>query len=159
LQDCRFIFSNLTALLATKPKSAIDDLFADIDADSEEDSDDIFSSKNVIKKRTKEPAANDNAYPANVEDIPKKFLDVATDNIATSTPESNANNMNLFGDDENDDADLFGNSKKQSHKFASAQSSTNTSQEPSKKVSCGIIFFNYIWRMFNQNVCSEWLLI
>jgi len=79
-----------------------------------------------------------------VKDIPKKFLDVvATDNIATSTPESNAN-MNLFGDDENDDADLFGNSKKQSHKFASAQSSTNTTQEPSKKVSCGIIFYNYI---------------
>jgi len=143
-----------SALLATKPKSAIDDLFAD--ADSEEDSDDIFSSKNVIKKRTKKPAASDNAYPANVEDIPKKFLDVvATDNIATSTPESNANNMNLFGDDENDDADLFGNSKKQSHKSASAQSSTNTTQEPSKKVSCEIIFFNYIWRMFNQNVCSE----
>jgi len=144
LQDCRFIFSNLTALLATKPKSAIDDLFADADADSEEDSDDIFSSKNVIKKRTKEPAASDNAYSTNVEDIPKKFLNVvATDNIATSTPESNANNMNLFGDDENDDADLFGNSK-QSHKSTSAQSSTNTTQEPSKKVSCGIIFFNYV---------------
>lgn len=114
-------------LLATKPKSAIDDLFAD--ADSEEDSDDIFSSKN-IKKRTKEPSAS-------VEDVPKKFLDViATGNIATSTPQSNVNVTSLFSDDENDDADLFGNSKKQSHKPASAASSANTTQESSKKVSC-----------------------
>lgn len=118
-------------LLATKPKSAIDDLFAD--ADSEEDSDDIFSSKNVIEKRTKEPS---------VEDVPKKFLDVkAIGNIATSTPESNVNATSLFSDDENDDADLFGNSKKQSHKPASATSSTNTNQESSKKVSCWDNFF------------------
>jgi len=118
--------------LATKPKSAIDDLFAD--ADSEEDSDDIFSSKNIVKKRMKEPSANDNAYSANVEDVPKKFLGViATGNIATSTPESNVNATSLFSDDENDDADLFGNSKKQSHKSTSAPSS-NTTQESSKKV-------------------------
>lgn len=125
-------------LLATKPKSAIDDLFAD--ADSEEDSDDIFSSsKNVVKKHTKEP--NDNVYPANVEDVSKKCLDViASGNIATSTPESNVNAKSLFSDDENDDADLFGNSKKQSHKPASAPSSTNSSQETNKKVNCPRIF-------------------
>ncbi|KYN27785.1 PREDICTED: WASH complex subunit FAM21 homolog isoform X2 [Trachymyrmex cornetzi] len=125
------------SIVSTKPKSAIDDLFAD--ADSEEDSDDIFSSKNVIKKRPKEPVASDNAYPANMEDLPKKFLDViAPGKIATSTPESNiVNATSLFSDDENDDADLFGNSKKQSHKPASAPSSTNTTQESSKKKPIG----------------------
>lgn len=127
----RSIFSDSTAFLATKPKSAIDDLFAD--ADSEEDSDDIFSSKNVIKKHTKKPTASDNA-PANVEDAPKRFLDIGTGNIATSTPESNVNATSLFSDEEND-MDLFGNSKKQSHKPTSAPSSTNTIQEPTKKVS------------------------
>lgn len=131
----KFIFSNLIVLLATKPKSAIDDLFAD--ADSEEDSDDIFSSsKNVVKKHTKEPSTSDNDYPANVEDMPKRFLDViATDNIATSTPESNINVANLFSDD--DDADLFGNSKQQSHKPANALSSTNSTQELNKKKPVG----------------------
>lgn len=72
----------------------------------------------------------------NTEDVPKKFLDViAPGKIATSTPESNVNATSLFSDDENDDADLFGNSKKQSHKSTSAPSSTNTTQESSKKVS------------------------
>ncbi|XP_018344675.1 PREDICTED: WASH complex subunit FAM21-like isoform X2 [Trachymyrmex septentrionalis] len=125
------------SIVSTKPKSAIDDLFAD--ADSEEDSDDIFSSKNVIKKRPKEPVASNNVYPANMEDLPKKFLDVtAPGKIATSTPESNiVNATSLFSDDENDDADLFGNSKKQSHKPASAPSSTNTTQESSKKKPIG----------------------
>ncbi|KAG5341719.1 WASC2 protein, partial [Acromyrmex charruanus] len=125
------------SIVSTKPKSAIDDLFAD--ADSEEDSDDIFSSKNVIKKRPKEPVASDNAYPTNMEDLPKKFLDViAPGKIATSTPESNiVNATSLFSDDENDDADLFGNSKKQSHKPANASSSTNTTQESSKKKPIG----------------------
>ncbi|XP_018314289.1 no child left behind [Mycetomoellerius zeteki] len=124
------------SIVSTKPKSAIDDLFAD--ADSEEDSDDIFSSKNVIKKRPKEPAASENTYPVNTEDVPKKFLDViAPGKIATSTPESNVNATSLFSDDENDDADLFGNSKKQSHKSTSAPSSTNTTQESSKKKPIG----------------------
>lgn len=128
----KFIFSNSIVLLATKPKSAIDDLFAD--PESEEDSDDIFSSSKNIKKRTKEPS--DNPYPANVENVSKKLLDViASDNIATSTPESNVNSTSLFSDDENDDADLFGNSKKQSHKPTSVPSSTNSTQETNKKVS------------------------
>ncbi|XP_011869765.1 PREDICTED: WASH complex subunit FAM21 isoform X2 [Vollenhovia emeryi] len=116
------------SIVSTKPKSAIDDLFAD--ADSEEDSDDIFSSKNVVKKRAKEP-------PASVDDVPKKFLNLPTaDNVATSTPKSNVD-TSLFSDDENDDADLFGNSKKQSHKPASAPSSTNTTQQPGKKKPVG----------------------
>ena len=72
-----------------------------------------------------------------MEDLPKKFLDViAPGKIATSTPESNiVNATSLFSDDENDDADLFGNSKKQSHKPVNASSSTNATQESSKKVS------------------------
>ncbi|XP_011685940.1 PREDICTED: WASH complex subunit FAM21 isoform X2 [Wasmannia auropunctata] len=119
------------SIVSTKPKSAIDDLFAD--ADSEEDSDDIFSSSKNVKKRTKEPAS-DNP----VEDVPQKFLDViATGNMATSTPETNVKATSLFSDDENDDADLFGNSKKQPHKPTSESSSTNTSQEPSKKKPVG----------------------
>ncbi|XP_036148556.1 WASH complex subunit 2 isoform X2 [Monomorium pharaonis] len=123
------------SIVSTKPKSAIDDLFAD--ADSEEDSDDIFSSKNVIKKRTKEPSETSENVPANVKDAPKRFLDVkGTGNIATSTPESNVNTTSLFSDEENDDTDLFGNSKKQSHKSMSTPS-TNATQEPSKKKPVG----------------------
>jgi len=68
-----------------------------------------------------------------MEDLPKKFLDViAPGKIATSTPESNiVNATSLFSDDENDDADLFGNSKKQSQP---ANAPSNTTQESSKKV-------------------------
>jgi len=133
---CSFLiiifFNNHKSLLATKPKSEIDDLFAD--ADSEEDSD-IFSSKKIIKKRTKEPTASDNIYsPANAEEIPKKFLDTVTPEIATSTSETKANFPNLFSDDENDDADLFGNRKKQSPIFTSTSSSMT--QELNRKVSC-----------------------
>ncbi|KAL0133374.1 hypothetical protein PUN28_000842 [Cardiocondyla obscurior] len=120
------------SIVSTKPKSAIDDLFAD--ADSEEDSDDIFSSKNV-KKNTKEISASENADFTTTGDVPKKFLDVITSNIFTSTPETNVNFPNLFSDDEND-ADLFDNSKKQSHKTAPS-SSTNTTQESSKKKPVG----------------------
>lgn len=115
-------------LSATKPKSAIDDLFAD--ADSDEDSD-IFSSRNIIKKRTKESTIGDNIRPA-----AKGFLNVmgTTGNIATSTPESNINASGLFNDDENDVANLFESPKKESHK--TGDNSTNTIQESSKKVSC-----------------------
>ncbi|XP_011642849.1 WASH complex subunit 2-like [Pogonomyrmex barbatus] len=124
------------SIVSTKPKSAIDDLF--VDADSEEDSDDIFSSKNVVKKRTKEPSASDNAYSSNAKNAnTKRFLDIVAPgtigNIATSTPESNVNVTSLFSDDENDDTDLFDNSTKQSHKPANMSSSTNTVQEQSKK--------------------------
>jgi len=129
------IFNDYKSPLATKPKSEIDDLFAD--ADSEEDSD-IFSSRKTIKTRTKEPNASDNTYsPANVEEIPKKFLDAITPEIAgvaINTSETKVNFPNLFSDDENDDADLFGNSKKQSPTFTSTPSSTT--QELNRKVSC-----------------------
>lgn len=116
-------------LSATKPKSAIDDLFAD--ADSDEDSD-IFSSSNIIKKRTKEPTVDDNIRPA----AKGFFLNVigTTGNIATSTPESNIIASGLFNDDENDEANLFESPKKESHKTAGI--SSNTIQESSKKVSC-----------------------
>lgn len=139
------MFQREAAFPATKPKSAIDDLFAD--ADSEEDSDDIFSSKNVVKKRAKEPAAGGDAFQANAENAKnsKTFLDVIAPgvggcNIATSTPESHVNVTNLFSDEENDDGDLFGASKKQQRKPASATnasaSAASATQESSKKVSC-----------------------
>ncbi|XP_070158447.1 no child left behind isoform X3 [Polyergus mexicanus] len=114
-------------IVSTKPKSAIDDLFAD--ADSDEDSD-IFSSRNIIKKRTKEPTIGDNIRPA-----AKGFLNVmrTTGNIATSTPESNINASGLFNDDENDVANLFESPKKESHK--TGNTSTNTIQESNKKES------------------------
>ncbi|XP_031827496.1 PWP1 homolog no child left behind isoform X2 [Nomia melanderi] len=93
--------------VSTKPKSAIDDLFADADS---EDSDDIFSSKNTVKTITK------NKHPSNsnvnTETAKKKYLDIVapsvTDKRATSTPENNVKD-NLFVDD--DDDDLFGSSK------------------------------------------------
>lgn len=141
------MFQRETMFSATKPKSAIDDLFAD--ADSEEDSDDIFSSKNVVKKRAMQSSAGDNAYQTkNAEDMPKKFLDViipgsAGGNIATSTPETHGNVMNLFSDEENDDSDLFGAPKKQPQKSAT-NTSAATTQDSSKKVNC----CNYIY------VCS-----
>lgn len=140
-------FFNLLVLSATKPKSAIDDLFAD--ADSDEDSD-IFSSSNIIKKRTKEPIVDDNIRPA-----AKGFLNVMgpTGNIATSTPESNINASGLFNDDENDDANLFESPKKESHKTAGI--STNTIQESSKKVSClydfYVIFLTLLISIFEHN--------
>ncbi|XP_011263923.2 WASH complex subunit 2 isoform X2 [Camponotus floridanus] len=121
-------------IVSTKPKSAIDDLFAD--ADSDDDSD-IFSSRNIVKKRAKEPTIDDNIRPP-----AKKFLNVmgTTGKVATSTPESNINaesmsSSGLFNDDENDDANLFGIPKKQSHKTAGTPSSTNTIQESNKKES------------------------
>ncbi|XP_012217073.2 WASH complex subunit 2-like isoform X1 [Linepithema humile] len=128
------------SIVSTKPKSAIDDLFAD--ADSEEDSD-IFSSKNTVKKRTKESSDN-----TNTEDKSKKFLDAIApgfaNNIATSTPDSNIKASGLFSDDENDDGDLFGNSKKQSHKSPSASHSTNTTQESNRKLPVGgVSLLNY----------------
>ncbi|XP_072762382.1 no child left behind isoform X2 [Anoplolepis gracilipes] len=115
-------------IVSTKPKSAIDDLFAD--ADSDEDSD-IFSSINIIKKHAKEPVGD------NIRPTAKGFLNVmkTTGNIATSTPESNVNASGLFNDDENDDANLFGSPKKESHKAAGMPSFTNTIQESSKKES------------------------
>ncbi|XP_076278814.1 PWP1 homolog no child left behind [Lasioglossum baleicum] len=92
--------------VSTKPKSAIDDLFADADS---EDSDDIFSSKSTIKTiaKTKHPS-NSNVNP---EAVKKKYLDTITPPVmkATSTPESNTNDNNIFMDDDEDD--LFGSSK------------------------------------------------
>ncbi|EFN80825.1 Protein FAM21C [Harpegnathos saltator] len=130
------------SIVSTKPKSAIDDLFAD--ADSEEDSDDIFSSKNTVKKRAvKEPSVGGNrAYQTNTGDIPKKFLDViapgsAGGNIATSTPESHVNVTNLFSDEENDD-DLFGAPRKQPQtSMSAANASAGATQNSTKKKPIG----------------------
>lgn len=138
-------------LSATKPKSAIDDLFAD--ADSDDDSD-IFSSRNIVKKRAKEPTIGDNIRPP-----AKRFLNVmgTTGKVATSTPESNVNaesmsSSGLFNDDENDDANLFGIPKKQSHKAANMSSSTNTIQESNKKVTLSTcnIFNNILIFIFDN---------
>ncbi|XP_032674082.1 WASH complex subunit 2 isoform X2 [Odontomachus brunneus] len=127
------------SIISTKPKSAIDDLFAD--ADSEEDSDDIFSSKNIVKKRAMHSPASGNAQAKNAEDMPKKFLDViapgsAGGNIATSTPETNIKVANLFSDEENDDGDLFGAPKKQPQKSA-MNTSVDTTQDSNKKKPVG----------------------
>ncbi|CAK9831419.1 WASH complex subunit 2, partial [Anthophora retusa] len=97
--------------VSTKPKSAIDDLFADGDS---EDSDDFFSSKNTVKTITKNKYSNNSNHSFNTEDAQKKYLDTIApaSNIATSTPETNVNSANLFSDDE-DVGDLFGSSKNQ----------------------------------------------
>ncbi|XP_017889320.1 WASH complex subunit 2 isoform X2 [Ceratina calcarata] len=98
--------------VSTKPKSAIDDLFGDADS---EDSDDIFSPKNVIKPIAKTKQPNNNNPVAQAGDVKKNHLDIiapgATNNMVTSTPETNTNNTNAFSDDE--DSDLFGSSKNQ----------------------------------------------
>ncbi|XP_078050380.1 PWP1 homolog no child left behind isoform X2 [Augochlora pura] len=91
--------------VSTKPKSAIDDLFGDVDS---EDSDDIFSPKNTSKTIAKPKHSNNNN--SNAEAAKKKYLDIVTPPImATSTPETNANDNNIFMDDDEDD--LFGSSK------------------------------------------------
>ncbi|XP_076640579.1 PWP1 homolog no child left behind [Colletes latitarsis] len=87
---------------STKPKSEIDDLFADADS---EDSDNIFSSKNTVKTIVKNKHTNSNNHPANTGSAQKKYLETIA-SVATSTPEININNNNLFSDDE-DDGDLF----------------------------------------------------
>ncbi|XP_076753674.1 PWP1 homolog no child left behind isoform X2 [Xylocopa sonorina] len=98
--------------VSTKPKSSIDDLFADADS---EDSDDIFSSKNTIKTITKNKYSNNGNQAVNTDNVQKKYLNivtpVASGNVATSTPETNTNTTNLFSDDE--DSDLFASSKNQ----------------------------------------------
>ncbi|XP_076548056.1 PWP1 homolog no child left behind isoform X2 [Osmia lignaria lignaria] len=96
--------------ISTKPKSAIDDLFADADS---EDSDDIFSSKNTVKTITKNKHLSNSNVLADKENAQKKFLDiVAPTHMATSTPDTDVNTTNLFSDDE-DMGDLFGSSKNQ----------------------------------------------
>lgn len=92
-----------SVFVATKPKSAIDDLFADVD------SDDIFSPKNTV---TKNKYSSNNNQSANSKNVQKKYLETvtATNNMATSTPEADVNTTNLFNDDE-DVSDLFGSSK------------------------------------------------
>lgn len=96
--------------ISTKPKSAIDDLFADTEPD------DIFSPKNVTKIITKNKHSNNNNNQLNTENIQKKCLETVaprvTSNVATSTPETAVNTNNLFSDDEDID-DLFGPSKNQ----------------------------------------------
>lgn len=99
--------------ISVKPKSEIDDLFADADSD---DSDNIFSSKNTVKTITKNKYTNSNNHLPNTESAQKKYLGIVapavTSQRATSTPETNVNDTNLFSDDE-DDGDLFGSSKNQ----------------------------------------------
>lgn len=101
-----------------KPKSAIDDLFADGDS---EDSDDIFSSKQPVKRITKDDAKAEGKQAMDTDSVQKKFLDVVIGktgktNWTTSTPESNVDVNNLFSEEEEDDNDLFATSKKQSNK-------------------------------------------
>ncbi|KAK2588423.1 hypothetical protein KPH14_004422 [Odynerus spinipes] len=102
--------------ILTKPKSAIDDLFADGDS---EDSDDIFSSKQPVKRITKD-STSESKQPVNTEHVQKKLLDVMTaksiKTMATSTPESNVDVNKLFSDEEEDVSDLFETSKKQPSK-------------------------------------------
>ncbi|XP_015434595.1 PREDICTED: WASH complex subunit FAM21 [Dufourea novaeangliae] len=125
--------------VSTQPKSAIDDLFGDGDS---EDSDDIFSPKNTVKTvaKTKHP----NNSNVNTEIAQKKFLDTVAPSVisnrATSTPETNANNSNLFSDDDEDD--LFGSFKnpvsnkkgvenKLSNRIIRTKSSESSGSDPS----------------------------
>lgn len=118
-----------------KPKSAIDDLFADGDS---EDSDDIFSSKQPVKRITKD-TTSESKQAVNTENVQKKFLDVVIGktgktNWTTSTPESNVDVNNLFSEEEEDDNDLFATSKKQSSKPIEETQNPANSENNNKKV-------------------------
>nr|XP_050862428.1 WASH complex subunit 2-like isoform X2 [Vespula vulgaris] len=121
--------------ISMKPKSAIDDLFADGDS---EDSDDIFSSKQPVKRITKD-TTSESKQAVNTENLQKKFLDVVIGktgktNWTTSTPESNVDVNNLFSEEEEDDNDLFATSKKQSSKpIEETQNPANSDNNNKKK--------------------------
>nr|KAF7406868.1 hypothetical protein H0235_014524 [Vespula pensylvanica] len=121
--------------ISMKPKSAIDDLFADGDS---EDSDDIFSSKQPVKRITKD-TTSESKQAVNTENVQKKFLDVVIGktgktNWTTSTPESNVDVNNLFSEEEEDDNDLFATSKKQSSKpIEETQNPANSENNNKKK--------------------------
>ncbi|XP_043499650.1 WASH complex subunit 2 [Polistes fuscatus] len=125
--------------ISAKPKSAIDDLF---DKGDSEDSDDIFSSKQPVKRITKD-ATSESKQVVNTENVQKKFLDVVIGkttktNWATSTPESNVEANNLFSEEEEDDNDLFGTSKKDSSKFMEeTQKNRVNTEDNNKKKSAG----------------------
>ncbi|XP_012136057.1 uncharacterized protein LOC100881233 isoform X2 [Megachile rotundata] len=125
--------------ISTKPKSAIDDLFADADS---EDSD-IFSSKNTVKTVVKNKHPSN--IPANAENAQKKYLDIVAPsvagNVATSTPETNVNTTNLFSDDE-DAGDLF-------------KSSTNQSQSKQKSVGGDSIRGNILTSEIENELSSK----
>lgn len=123
--------------ISIKPKSAIDDLFADGDS---EDSDDIFSSKQPVKRITKDAKA-ESKRAMNTESVQKKFLDVVIGktgktNWTTSTPESNVDVNNLFSEEE-DDNDLFATSKKQSSKPIKETQNLINSENNNKKKPVG----------------------
>lgn len=113
LYICLFqTFKKKSVFSATKPKSAIDDLFGDAD------SDDIFLSKNTVKTTAKNKFPNNNNnnnQSTNTESAQKKYLEIVAptliSNVATSTPETNVNTTDLLNVDEDDD--LFGSSKNQ----------------------------------------------
>ncbi|XP_015173180.1 PREDICTED: WASH complex subunit FAM21 [Polistes dominula] len=123
--------------ISTKPKSAIDDLF---DKGDSEDSDDIFSSKQPVKRITKD-ATSESKQAVNTENVQNKFLDVVIGkttktNWATSTPESNVEANNLFSEEEEeDDNDLFGTSKKNTSKSMgeTQKNRVNTEDNDKKK--------------------------
>ncbi|KAL2711652.1 WASH complex subunit FAM21 isoform X1 [Vespula squamosa] len=120
--------------ISMKPKSAIDDLFADGDS---EDSDDIFSSKQPVKRITKD-TTSESKQAVNAESVQKKFLDVVIGktgktNWTTSTPESNVDVNNLFSEEEEDDNDLFATSKKQSSKPIEETQNLANSENNNKK--------------------------
>ncbi|KAG7212754.1 hypothetical protein KM043_013015 [Ampulex compressa] len=131
--------------ISTKPKSAIDDLFADADS---EGSDDIFSSKNSgIKVRNDTVKGN----AANAENIHKKYLDIATGgNIATSTPETNEYVSSIFSDEE-EDRDLFSTSEKQLYKPVDLS-------PPSKKVVRGVSILGNVQASDGENNMSSRIL-
>lgn len=98
-------------ILASKPKSALDDLFGDADSD---DSDDIFSGKSSMNQKNTNSRSQDKMKTNNLLSVGDTM---GKKGMTTSTPETNDVVNSLF-DDESEDADsLFSQKKKQSGKL------------------------------------------
>ncbi|XP_046423922.1 WASH complex subunit 2C isoform X1 [Neodiprion fabricii] len=94
--------------VATKPKSAIDDLFGDADS---EDSDNLFSSKLSTSKLFKQQNSPTNSLRTEGKPKSKNLLSVSRitekTGMATSTPETNDMVNSLFGDEPEDEGNIF----------------------------------------------------
>ena len=115
----------IALILASQPKSAIDDLFGD--AEDSEDSDDIFSTK-PSSKNIFSPVSDVITPEADKQkNLEEKIQN--TNIKASNAPEFSKKIKGLFEDDDDDD-DLFSSLPK----TVNEMSKTTKSQEPVKKV-------------------------
>ncbi|XP_046742132.1 WASH complex subunit 2-like isoform X2 [Diprion similis] len=113
--------------VATKPKSAIDDLFGDADS---EDSDSLFSSKPSTSKPYKQQNSPTNSLRTEDKPKSKNLLSVSRimekKGMATSTPETNDMVNSLFGDEPEDEGNLFSRESNRNAKTSITDKSTGS---------------------------------